>query len=80
MAPDVMAQHGIAQDGKAPDSKAPDSKPLADKPPDAKVRHAAKPKQAPRQGHGSGSRDLAASDSPFAVLGALKAQLIARKR
>ncbi|HUF44600.1 MAG TPA: helicase-related protein [Aestuariivirgaceae bacterium] len=72
--------------GKAHADKTPDGKQQDGKPRDGKGRDAArddkrKGKQTQHPRHGSGAREPAApSDSPFAVLAPLKAQLAGRKR
>jgi ATP-dependent RNA helicase SUPV3L1/SUV3 len=72
--PDAAERDGKPQQGKADgktdgktDGKSRDGKPRG-------------PRQGPRKSPGGGSREPAPSDSPFAVLGALKAQLTGRKR
>jgi ATP-dependent RNA helicase SUPV3L1/SUV3 len=86
-AQDVPARDGKAGDGKAGDGKAGDGKAGDRKGRDFRSRDG-KPREAGRKpkldrsapsGSGSAPREAAASDSPFAVLGALKAQLLARK-
>jgi hypothetical protein len=77
-AQDVPAQDGKAGDGKAGDRKERDFRSRDGKPRDA----SRKPKidRSASSSSGSAPREAATSDSPFAVLGALKAQLLARKR
>jgi ATP-dependent RNA helicase SUPV3L1/SUV3 len=72
--PDTVVRDDKPQDGKPQDDKGADGKPQHRRGPDGKPRE---PKQGP--GRGNGGREPAPSDSPFAVLAPLKAQLTGRK-
>jgi ATP-dependent RNA helicase SUPV3L1/SUV3 len=90
--PDAKVRDVKAPDAKAREGKARKGKPRDGRPHDAnqdeakanregKQKAHSKPKQGPRhQGPRRETREQAPSDSPFAVLGALKAQLTGRKR
>jgi ATP-dependent RNA helicase SUPV3L1/SUV3 len=72
--PDTIVRDDKSQDGKPQDDKGADGKPRHRRGRDGKPHE---PKQGP--GRGNGGREPAPSDSPFAVLAPLKAQLTGRK-